>query len=333
MNYRDRRAEQQREFKRIKFILLICFAVLLLILSVVSFFIPTSAWQYAFSLPKVEKRNEGELRIHYLYVGQADSTLVEFPDGKTLLIDGGDTHSDAKIMRYLNALKIKKLDYILLTHTDADHCGSLDEVIKYKGANTVWLPRSKDNSNYKTVYKEFVDALESTDASIEVVKRFETKISSSSEQYPYEFTILFPHGEEYDEDKYSNNELSTISYLKYAETEVLFSGDTSADVLDFLVKEDRLGAFSPRGIKLNSIDIMKIPHHGSESGLTNELISYFNFQSAVISCGLDNIYGHPHEDLLKELSTAKCEVYRTDLQGTVVVTISSDGQYKITTEK
>ena len=103
MNYSDRRAESQRKFKRIKMSLLICFALFLLALSVLSFFIPTSSWQYYFSLPKVEQRQEGELRIHYLYVGQADSTLIEFPDGKTLLIDGGDTHSDAKIMRYLNA--------------------------------------------------------------------------------------------------------------------------------------------------------------------------------------------------------------------------------------
>lgn len=332
MNYRDKRAEEQKKYKRIKFILLICFAVFFLAISVLSFFIPTSSWQYAFSLPKVEQRKAGELRIHYLYVGQADSTLIEFPDGKTLLIDGGDTHSDAKIIRYLNALKIKKLDFILLTHTDADHCGSLDEVLKYKGAGTVLLPCVNEESNYKTAYENFLTVLEKEDASVRTVKRFD-QIKSSCEQYPYEFTVLFPHGIEYDEDAFSNNELSTISYLKYGEIDALFSGDTTSSVLETLVREDFLGAFSPKGIKLNDVDIMKVPHHGAEDGLTNELISYFNFRSAVISCGIGNIYGHPHENLLKELSKTNCGVYRTDLQGTVVATISADGTYTITTEK
>ncbi len=302
-------------------------------LSILSFFIPTSTWQYSFSLPDVETRKEGELRIHYLYVGQADSTLIEFPDGKTLLIDGGDTQADAEIMRYLNALKIKKLDYILLTHTDSDHCGSLDEVVKYKQVGTVLLPyTTQETSSSKSVYKEFLSVLETEDTTIKTVKRFD-QIKSACEQYPYEFTILFPHGIEYDEDAFSNNELSTISYLKYGKIDALFAGDTTSRILGTLMTEDFLDAFSPKGIKLNDVDIMKVPHHGAEDGLTNELISYFNFRSAVISCGIGNIYGHPHENLLKELSKTNCGVYRTDLQGTVVATISADGTYTITTEK
>ncbi len=332
MNYRDKKAEEQRKFKRIKFILLICFAVFFLALSVLSFFVPTSAWQYAFSLPKVEQRKDGELRIHYLYVGQSDSALIEFPDGKTLLMDGGDGYSDAKIIRYLNALKIKKLDYILLTHTDSDHVGNLDEVIKYKGANTVLLPYANDNTSYKTAYKEFLALLESKDVEVKTVQRFD-KITSSSEKYPYEFTVLFPNDMDYEDEKYSSNELSTISYLKYGEIDALFSGDTTAGMLEYLVREDRLGAFEPRNIKLNAIDIMKVPHHGAKDGLTSELINYFGFRSAIISCGVGNIYGHPHEELLGELSKSNCKIYRTDLQGTVVATISSDGTYEITTEK
>ena len=332
MNYRDQRAEEERKLKRIKFILLICFALFFLALSVVSFFIPTSVWQYAFSLPKVEQRKDGELRIHYLYVGQADSALIEFPDGQTLLIDGGDGYSDAKIIRYLNALKIKQLNYILLTHADADHVGNLEEVIKYKGVDKVFLPCVKDNASYKTAYKELLSVLETVEVEVKTVQRFD-KIVSLSDSYPYEFTILFPHGVEYEDERYSNNELSTISYLKYGEIDALFAGDTTASVLEYLVREDRLDAFAPRNIKLNAIDIMKIPHHGAKDGLTSELVNYFNFSSAVISCGVGNIYGHPHEDLLGELSTANCNVYRTDLQGTVVATISSDGTYEITTEK
>ena len=332
MNYRDKKAEEQRKFKRIKFILLICFAVFFLALSVLSFFIPTSAWQYAFSLPKVEQRKDGELRIHYLYVGQSDSALIEFPDGKTLLMDGGDGYSDAKIIRYLNALKIKKLDYILLTHTDSDHVGNLDEVIKYKGANVVFLPCANDNTSYKTAYKEFLALLESKDVEVKTVKRFD-KITSSSEKYPYEFTVLFPNDMGYEDGNYSSNELSTISYLKYGEIDALFSGDTTTSMLEYLVREDRLDAFAPSNVKLNAIDIIKVPHHGAKDGLTSELINYFNFSSAIISCGVGNIYGHPHEELLGVLSTANCKIYRTDLQGAVVATISSQGTYKITTEK
>lgn len=332
MNYRDTRAAREKELRRIKFIVFCALASFFLLLSVISFFIPAESWQYRFALPKVSRRGEGELRIHYLDVGQADSAIIEFPDGKSMLIDAGDTHSDSRIIRRLNALKIKKLDYLLITHTDADHCGSAAEVVKFKGVKKVLLPQIEDNSNYKTAYKEFLELIEDKGIEQATVKRFD-QITSSNEKYQYAFTVLFPHGVEYDEDEFTTNELSTVSYLQYGETDALFCGDTTAEMLSELIKEDTMGAFKPRAIKLTDVDILKVPHHGGEDALNDSCLNYFNIRSAVISCGLDNIYGHPHEDTLEFLANSSCEIYRTDLQGTVTVTVRPDGAYDINTYK
>ena len=325
MSYYTQKTQRDKELRRIKFIVMLILAGLFLCLSVFSFFVPPDAWQYHFALPNVARRQEGELRIHYLDVGQADATLIEFPDGKTLLIDTGDTHSDAIVLRYINALKIKKLDYLLLTHIDSDHCGGAYEVMKYKGAECVILPKIENNSAYKTSYSQFEELLNEQGIEGKVADRFD-KIVSSDERYPYNFTILFPNSVE-DEDKYSNNELSTISYLQYGDIDALFCGDTTAEILKWIMLEDSLGAFEPQNVNLNDIELFKVPHHGAKNVVTDVMLNYFKTDVAIISCGVNNLYGHPHEETLGILSATQTQIYRTDLQGTIMATVRQNGDY------
>ena len=331
MSYREQKTLREKEIQRIKFVAFLILAGLFLCLSVFSFFVPPTAWQYHFALPKLSKRQDGELRIHYLDVGQADCTLIEFPDGKTLLIDTGDAHSDAIVLRYINALKIKKLDYLLLTHIDSDHCGGAYEVMKYKGAEHVILPKIEDNKTYKTSYTQFMDQLTRQGIVGKVAECFD-QITSSSESYPYAFTVVFPNAVEF-EDEYSNNELSTIGHLKYGEIDALFCGDTNVEILAKLMREDALGSFEPKGVKLNDIELFKVPHHGAGKTVTELVLNYFKTDVAIISCGRNNLYGHPYEETLDCLTATQSQVYRTDLQGTIVATIQPDGSYTISTNQ
>jgi competence protein ComEC len=190
----------------------------------------------------------------------------------------------------------------------------------------------EENVSYKTSYTQFLDLLSEKRIEGKVAKRFD-QITSSNESFPYAFTVLFPHGIEYEEGEFTNNELSTIGYLKYAETDALFCGDTTQEILSRLMKEDSLGAFAPKSIRLNDIELLKVPHHGADDGLNDIVLKYFNTKTSVISCGLDNLYGHPHKETLEFLANANSEVYRTDLQGSVVVAIQADGRYTVETIK
>ena len=329
MSYQKEKALRDKEVRRIKFIVFLILAGLFLCLSVVSYFIPPNSWQYYFALPKIERRKDGELRIHYLDVDQADCTLLEFPDGKTLLIDTGDAHSDSAVLRYINALKIKTLDYLLITHIDSDHCGGAFEVMKYKGAKQVILPQVKESTSYKTSYSQFMDIINEKGVENKVAECFD-QIKSSSELYPYAFTVLFPNAVEYEEG-YTNNELSTITHLRYGEVDALFCGDTSVDILTKIIREDTMGSFEPKQVKLTDIELFKVPHHGAKNGVNDIMLNYFKTDVAIISCGLDNLYDHPHEETLDYLTATNTKIYRTDLQGTIIATIRPDGSYTMST--
>ena len=131
MGYAKEKAKLESKVKRYKILCVFIVVTVLIGFCIFGFFIPPATWQYYFSLPSIETRQAGELRVHFLSVGQGDSTILEFPDGKVMLVDGGTNEKESvgTIMRYLNALKIKKIDMLVLSHADSDHCGGLKEVV------------------------------------------------------------------------------------------------------------------------------------------------------------------------------------------------------------
>ena len=329
MNYYQKKLAAEKKKKKLGAIVLAVFIFLVLCFSVFSLFVPEESWKYYLGLPKVSERKEGELRIHFLDVGQADATLVEFPDDKTLLIDGGDVDGADKVLRYLNALKIDRLDYLLLTHTDTDHCGSLAEVVKYKEIGTAILPYLSSDGENNVAFENLGAALSKSKAEIKTAKRY-LSFESNNSNYSYKFSILFPYSAESGGNhEYSGNELSTISWLDYQGVNALFCGDTNAKVLEKLQMEDKVGAFLEHGIDLKSIEILKYPHHGGADGATQEILQYFNVKTSIISCGKNNYYGHPNEKTLSLLANNSVDVHRTDWQGDIVLTISSDRTYKV----
>ena len=134
MGYRAEKEKTERKKKLLKRVLLGILLLCIAGLSIFSAIVPPVTWKYYVNLPKIARRADGELRIHFIDVGQGDCTLVELPDGKTMLIDGGNSKksTEKKVLRHLNALKINTIDYLIVTHADVDHCGGLNEVVKYK---------------------------------------------------------------------------------------------------------------------------------------------------------------------------------------------------------
>ncbi len=325
MGYRAQKLKAEEKEKLFKRVALCIFAVLLLALVTFSFFVPPESWRYYFAKPKVGKRGVGELRIHFIDVGQGDCTLIELPDGKRMLIDGGDDSGKTKksVMRYLNALDIQTLDYLVVTHTDGDHCGSLEEVFRYKKVLNAYIPRSFAAADVE--YAETYAAAVREGCTI-IEPSLDIRLSTEA----YTLAFLYPYAREaQDGVELEENERSAVLWVDYQGVSALFCGDAPSRVEKWLVEDDQLGLFANLGVTLSDTEILKVAHHGSKESTSQKLLDYLGVESAVVSCGKENGYGHPSKEALDRLLAAGAEVYRTDLQGHILATIQANGSYRI----
>lgn len=328
MSYKAEKEKTEKQLKRIKYIILSVVLLLVAGLGIFSAIVPAETWKYYFSLPSITQIEEGELRIHFIDVGQGDSIFIELPDNKTLLIDGGDGSEQAEdsLMRYLNALQIKKIDYVFVTHSDTDHCGGMDKVLLYKEVDKLYLP-DVENFQKNTAYAQLYEAAVKRGVSIALCKRG-VSILSDNQAYPYAFTVLYPYLLS-DVSASSKNDESSIAWLDYNGVSALFTGDSSTVEESMLMTEDAKGFFDVYGVNLQSTEILKVAHHGSRYATSEEFLRYLHVQTAVISCAADNAYGHPHEETLVRLRNCVEGIYRTDVHGNVVITVKSDGTYVV----
>jgi len=245
----------------------------------------------------------GKMEVHYIDVGQGDSTLI-LCDGHAMLIDAGDYSKGTTIQNYLQKQKVTKLDYLILTHPDSDHIGGAPVIITKFEIGKVFVSNyEKDNKTYQ----KLIQALDN--------KRLKYTTPEVGTKYTLgaaTITILAPN-DVYDDP----NNASIALMLQNGENKFLFTGDAEEDAEQDILEND---------IDL-SADVYKAGHHGSRSSTSQELFEAVNPSCAVISCGEDNSYGHPHAETLNTFRMNGVKVYRTDEDGTIIAT--SDGK-KIT---
>lgn len=244
----------------------------------------------------------GELQVHYIDVGQGDSTLITCGE-HAMLIDAGENDKGTEIWSYLISQGVEKLDYVIGTHPDSDHIGGLDVIIYKFECGQIFMPDlSKDTKTYDDV--------------IQTAKNKSYKITQPEVGDKYslgeaEFTIIAPN------DDYSDaNDASIGIFLTFGDTSFVFTGDAEGAEKDIV----------SNGIDIDA-DVYKAGHHGSRTSSCEELLKKVSPEYVVISCGENNSYGHPHAEILNYCIANKIPVYRTDKQGTIVA--KSDGK-KIT---
>lgn len=333
MGYRAEKLKIEKQIKILKRVALCVLFLIIASLCIFSAFVPPESWKYYVAKPKVGKRRAGELRLHFIDVGQGDATVIEFPDGKTMLIDGGDGSGSAEksLMRYLNALKIKKLDYLVLTHADGDHCGGLDTVLKYKEVSAVYLPTSDPNTSQ--AYAEFYTQLAEEDCRRFYVNK-SVALDNEKGKYPYKVRFLHPYTSETEKKtetektEADENANSAVIWIEYNGFQALFMGDAPQEV-ETSILYDADNYFEKQGVSLSDVELLKVSHHGSEYATGAEFLSHLHLEKAVISCGKGNEYGHPNDSVLNRLQTASVEVWRTDLQGHILATVHSGEDYKV----
>ena len=265
-------------------------------------------------------RNAG-LNVALLDVGQGESIFIQTPSGRAILIDGGTINGtehgkvgDSVIVPYLQAHGVKRLDAILLTHSDSDHCNALDEVMDEVPVN-LFL----DGSGTREPSGEIDDpGLEKTDywilrqdAKAHHVPR---KLAHAGQTLQFgdgvELQILEPMRPTLD----SSNDHSMVAKLIYGKTSILLTGDMEAPEETQLVH---------RGVNLHCT-ILKVAHHGSATSSTAAFLQAAHPAAAIISCGRYNPFGHPATSTLERLKKFHIPWFRTDLQGTIQ--IHSDGR-------
>ena len=254
------------------------------------------------------------MRIYFIDVGQGDSSLICTPTGKNILIDGGGSRTPEKydvgekvLLPYLLDRRIKKLDYIIVSHFDADHAQGIETVIdKIKVKNIVVSRQASQSVEYDKIIKMCKEKkIKIIDA-----KRGEKIVI---DKYAY-FDILHPGDILLDDGKGGLNANAIVAKLNYKMDNklftVLFTGDIEYDAEQELVKE--------YGNKLKS-DILKVAHHGSKTSSSQEFINLVKPEIALIGVGKDNTFGHPNDGVIEKLKKIKAKIYRTDLDGEIII--------------
>jgi len=243
-----------------------------------------------------------ELSVLFIDVGQADSALIYLSTGETMLIDAGESSEADAIREELDERRITDIDILVATHPHADHIGGMRTLIENYDIGQVLMPDMEAKS---AVYKKLMDAISSRGIPVvEAYAGYEFTLGSAR------CTVVSPDA---DADKDANNE-SVVIFLDFYDSEFLFTGDMEKwaenEVLDAHYYVDA--------------DVLKVAHHGSSTGSSQAFLDAVTPEYAVISCGRDNKYGHPHQETLARLKAAGAEIYRTDEVGDIL--FSSNGQ-------
>lgn len=248
----------------------------------------------------------GVLKVHFIDVGQGDSILIQ-SGTENMLVDAGTNESGPAVAAYLKSLGITKLSYLIGTHPHEDHIGGMDDVIRAFDIGTVIMP---DVSHTTRTYEDVLDAL--LEKELRVVKPKPGDTYSLGEA---DFTILSPAAD-IAEQAVKDGDLNNLSVgirLAFGSNAFIMCGDAEAPSEKAMVEG---------GLPLKA-DVLKLGHHGSSTSTCDEFLRAVSPSCAVISCGTDNSYGHPHKETMEKLDASGISIYRTDEQGTLVAT--SDG--------
>ena len=244
---------------------------------------------------------------YFIDVGQGDATLLVAPDGSSMLIDCGPTSGAEYLVKYMNDVGVEKLDYLILTHPHEDHYGGASAVIEnFPVENFVVHADFTETYPYDRLI--YMVSHNRFDEQTEIVgTRIDDRFTFADSAV---FQILSPETVDYDDA----NESSLAIKLIYGETSFLFTGDA---------EKGAEKAMMANGYDLRA-DVYSAGHHGSVTSNSPGFIAAVSPTYAVISCGRDNSYGHPHKKTLATLEEYGVTVLRTDELGDII--LLSDGE-------
>jgi competence protein ComEC len=236
--------------------------------------------------------------VTFINVGQGDCILIEYKEkGTVILIDGGAKNDyqdmgESEVMPYLKRKGVKKIDIMISTHSDNDHRGGLETILKNMQVSKIWIPnnREEDYANWLKLYEKRIEI---------VHENMKIQIGD---------IVLEIINPAFRNNNVNSNTSSIVLSLEYGESSVLLTGDCDLEILDSLA------------IKNLDYDVIKAPHHGSINSFRSGIYSDLKVKSVIFSVG-KNKYGHPSKEIVAELERNDIIYYRTDRDLDVVVSL------------
>jgi len=252
--------------------------------------------------PEIVSGLSGDLVVHFIDVGQGDSILLQFRD-KTMLIDAGERGMGERVVAYLESQGVKQIDVVVATHAHSDHIGGLATVIS---AFPVGRFVDAGQAHPSATYENLLALVEERGIPYTAAERGQAIALDPDLEVLVFNPAVQPIGD--------INEDSVVLKATYGDISYLFTGDAGKPA------EESMAA---AGLDLDA-DVLKVGHHASRYASSAAFLSAVSPAISVIFVGEGNDYGHPHEEVLERLRAAGSRVYRTDLDGTVVV--ATDGR-------
>ncbi len=284
-------------------------ALLLIICAAVALKTIPGAWEFLSKyLPFIEEPREitvpdGEMAVHFLDVGQGDCSLIVMPNGQTVLIDASTKDEADNILEYISNQNVTHISYFILTHPHADHIGSAQKIVETLSIGKIVMP---DVQTDTATFEKLLIAIDKKNIPVHIAK-----VGDIISLENANMKILGPVKKTDD-----LNNMSIVLRFDYGKTSFVFTGDAEKPS-----EADMLDKFSSSEFRA---DVIKIGHHGASTSSSTEFLSAIKPDYAVISCGKDNSYGHPHTETINTLNSLGIKYFRTDKVGNIV--FSSDGE-------
>ncbi len=249
-------------------------------------------------LRNTQQASADKMYVSFIDVGQGNCTLLRC-GGKAILVDSGEVGAAQTVINYIKNLGIDELDCVLVTHPHTDHMGAMTKILYEFKIDDLIMPEIPEEiiPTNKT-YEKFLTAVSDNAGNVIAAEPGET--------YSYgEMTLeIFAPLRDYD----NLNDMSAVSRISYGDTSVMFTGDATTTVEKDLLKKN---------IDY-SATVLNVGHHGSKTSSSEAWLRAVSPKYAVICCGANNDYGHPHSVITKRLEMLGIEYFRTDLLGTIV---------------
>lgn len=247
-----------------------------------------------------------------------DCTVIKTSQNKNIIIDGGDNkdydYGKNVVVPYLLDRKITKIDYLMVSHFDADHCGGLFSVLENIKVDTIII--GKQFEEYENS-KNFFEIAKKKKVKIIVVQAGDViKIDKFTR-----FEILWPNPQNMVEDNAINNN-SITAKLVYKNFSMLFTGD-----IEEIAEKKIIEKYKSTNILESTI--LKVAHHGSKSSSIEEIVEKVKPKISVIGVGNNNKYGHPNLDVIERLENCGSRVFRTDKNGEIMIDVKKNGKFKV----
>lgn len=249
------------------------------------------------------------LQITFLDVGQGDGICMELPDGRVYLMDGGSSDvskvGNYRLVPFLKAKGIRKIDAVFLSHGDTDHINGIAELLEEKqiSVDCVCLPAGAEQEEFA----EIKDLARARNISVRTIQAGDFWENNGTK-----FWCLNPA-----DVTESGNAASVVLYMEYQNFSMLLTGDLEGE-------GEKSVAALLRSNAITGISVLKVAHHGSKNSTKEEFLRQCSPAVAVISCGERNTYGHPHKETLERLNDMGTAVYRTDCSGAVQITVAGN---------